>query len=648
MGTFANQFEQKLETQLKAAEKLRDSFAEKLSSKSSLTDTYNNVIAKLREINMQDPRKGEANPKEYIKLASSASLDARQAIAFKGPSEGVAKTILKYLPSLGLDRENSLASALLCVLEDCERSFSSLPDAKLPLEDQLLVILAALKHQPVLNFEEYKTQEVMYQTANTDDEREMQEIQRRYDQVRGRKTQFVRKHLLNYLPEEIKAQPNYRKVLLQVSLQRDAFGTLETLRESASQEALKSTSTNLLDGLAVEEKLDLLKVVTKLGMGLASNYLDLFTIPNDVEWHPTLQEILRKDATAGNSLFGVYAFEGVHHYPFDLGRLELILPRRITNSEAADFLKRSEAASEEPKKARTHSASAIAEAVTTLQEKEVGRFLESFKWGIARNWKAYVNERKREIVFGDSKLKVRDIIFLVAYSLFDSEEKIESIFEMVQKNHPQHSEDVARIYLLANRYYFFDLLGINVSFLFNRAKKSNGSFGTLIEDLGEYQIHSLLHACMSIHIKIGDTVFKDMSIAWPMLIGQCEGKIDTVFNELIQLFDTFDLLLTIVESAIPDLSAWTYTLIDALSQDAPDLPTKSTEDTKQTNFRITTRTMIARSRDLLYHYCLDALYLTAKSEGITPVNVIQALKIPRSKTDKLRILLSNDPNKAKR
>ncbi|MDR0499267.1 MAG: hypothetical protein LBH03_06010 [Holophagales bacterium] len=651
METFSNQFEQKLDTQLKALEQRRESVNTMLASQSGIADIYHNVLVKAREISIFDPRKGEPSPKEFIRVASSAPLEARQAVAFKGPTEGMAKPILKNLPCLGLGREENLASALVCVLEDSERCFTSLSDAKLPVDDQVLVVLAALKNHPILNFEEFKTQEVIYQTANTDDPREMQEIQRRFEQVRGKKTQHIRKHILNSIPVEIKQQPDYRMILLQASLRRDTFGTLEAIRESlSSEEALKSNTANLLDGIAVEEKLNLLEIVANLGMGLATTYLDLFSIPPDPEWHPKLQKIFQRDVTAGHSLFGVYAFEGMQNYPFNLGRIESTLPRRITNSEATEYLKRGEAAASdgEPTKQRTFTSNEVGEAVTMLQEKDVRRFLEALKWGISHNWKACVQDRKKEIIFGDYDLKVRDILFLVAHSLFEEEEKFEEIFNMIEKNHPFLAEDTAKIYTFANRYYFFNVIGLNASFLFNRSKRLNGSIGTLIEEISDYQVHNLLHICMSIYIRVGDILFRDLSIAWPMLIGQCEGKMDAVFHEISQLFDSFDTLLTIIEPVMPNLPAWINTLIDALAQDVPDLPVTITESPKQAHLGVTTNATINRVRDLVNRYSLDALFYRAKMGNATPISVIQTLKVPRSKTDKLRTLLSSDPKKEQR
>jgi hypothetical protein len=646
MLTFNNPFEQKLAAQTKEAEQLRKSFSEKLAAQKSLTDVYTPALARLRELNVSDARKGEVSPKEFIRLAGSAPLEARQAIAFKAPSDGVAKAIMKYMLHLKLGREDNLYSALLCIIEDCEQSFAFLPEARLPEEDQMSVVLAALKNYPTLNYEDFKTQEVMYQTANTEDARGMQEIQRRFEQARGKKMQHVRKHVLNYIPEEIRALPGHRKILLQASLQKDTFGTLEALREAASSEALKSTSKNLLDGITAGERLELLEMAAELGMGLASNYLDLFAIPNEPECIPRLQKILQRDLTAGHSLFGVYALEGVQNYPFELERIEPVLPRRITNSEGLEYLKRADA--DAGKKARTYSGSEVADVVKTLQEKDIRRFMESLKWGIGSGWKTWVQDRKREVIFGDYDLKVRNIIFLVAYSLFEEEEKFENIFNLIQKNHPLLNDDLPKTYLLANRYYFLDMLGLNAGFLFNRSRRASGSFGTLIEEVTDYQARTFMHLGMSIFLRVGDALFRDMPIAWTMLIGQCDGKIDTVFHELVLLFDVFDTLLTIVDPVIPNLSAWVPALLHALSQDAPELPSESAKAPEQTQLRITTRTTIARTRENISRYCLDALYLRVKKTNASPIAIVQTLKMPRSKTDKLMTLLQNDPNKDSR
>ncbi|MCL1893775.1 MAG: hypothetical protein FWG02_06035 [Holophagaceae bacterium] len=645
MTNLSDRFEEKLDTQIRVAEKLRDSIITKLASPGSHLDMYTNLLSKLREINIFDPRKGEANPKEFIRHVNSSPPEARKAIAFKGPRDGVAKSLLKYLPVLGLSPDENLSSALLCIQEDYEQCFQNLPSAKLPTEDYALVIFYALKNHPIFSFEVFKTQEVIYQTANTDDKREMMEIQRRFEQMRSKKSQHIRKHAINRIPDEIRQQLDCRFMLLKTSMQRDTFGTLEALREAITSEEIKTTTSNLLADISIEDKLALIEIVARLGLGLASNYLNLFDIPNEPEWQARLQEILKTDIIAGHSLFGAYALEGIQYYPFDLGRIEIMLPRRITNAEATEYLKRGDAENE---KQRQFTSNEIGEAATMLQERDVKRFVENLKAEVGRHWKSYVSDTKRNIIFGDLELKVRDILFLLTQSLFQEEDKFDNIMKIVEKNHPTLN-DQTKILLFANRCYFLNLLGLNTDFLFTRTHKPTGSFGSLIEDVSDYQARNLLHLGMSIFIRIGNAIFKDAPIAWNMLIGQCEGKIDTAFQEVGQLFDAIDTLLTISEPLIIDLPVWAdTTLLEALLQDVPDLPIVSSAKPIQTQLRVTTRAMIARTRETLGRYCIDALYARAKLAGVTPLNIIQTLKMPRSKTDKLQLQLFNDPKKEKR
>jgi hypothetical protein len=78
------------------------------------------------------------------------------------------------------------------------------------------------------------------------------------------------------------------------------------------------------------------------------------------------------------------------------------------------------------------------------------------------------------------------------------------------------------------------------------------------------------------------------------------------------------------------------------------MPEGIAENPGQTQLRVTTRATITKLRDAVYRYCVDALYFRAKKEGVTTISIIQVLKMARSKTDKLRILIQNDPNKANR
>jgi hypothetical protein len=649
MGAPRNPSEQLLDGHLKEAERLRKDFAAQLAARGGLMDAYTGLLTKLREINIYDPRKGEANPKEFIKLAGLSTMEARQAIAFRGPSDGVARSLMKHLPALGLTKEENLIAALLCILEDQEQCIANLAYAKLPAEDQELVLLAALMNHPILSFEDFKTQEVMYQTATSEDQREMLEIQRRFDQARSKKTQHIRRHAINYIPPEIRQRMDDRKMLIKAGLERDAFGTLEALKEAISQENLKSTTTNLLDGLSAEENLELLEAIAGMGMGLASSYLDIFEIPDDPEYYPRLCEIFKNDIIAGQSLFGAYALEGAHHYPFGLEYIEIVLPRRVSSAEALDYLRRGEIDPTAPPRAYTRAE--IAEAATMLRERDVRRFLENLRDEIARHWNLFVPDQKKNVVFGDLALKVRDVLFLLAHSFFEDEEKFENIISMIHKTHPIYSNSPGKVNTLANRYYFLDLIGFNVESLFTRTRQPSGSFGSLIEELSDYQARNFLHLGMSIYLRVGDILFKDLPIAWNMLIGQCDGKIDAAFNDLIQLFDSFDSLLTIIAPIIKDLPTWLdAALIGALLQDSPGLPmsAKAPKAAAQGQLRITTRAMVAKTMDALNRYCMDALQIRAKQEGTAPINIIQQLKLPRGKMDKLMVLLHKDPKKGKK
>jgi hypothetical protein len=646
MDPVYDQLEHRLKAQLKEAEKLKKALSDRMASEQHLMHAYHMTIARLRDINMRDTRKGESNPKEVAKTISSLPPDTRRALVFKAPGDGMAKSVMRSLASVGLSREETLLAALLCIQEDCEQCFGFLGEANLPAEDEELVVLAAIMHYPVLSFEDFKTQEVLYQTANVEDPREMAEIKRRFEQVRGKKTMHVRKHILNYLPKDVREQPVFLKVLLEAAMERDVYGSLEMMRESASQENLKANSANILKGLSVPDKLDLLEIAAKNGFGLASNYLDLFEIPDEPEWAPRLRGILGKDVTAGHSLFGAFALEGVHHYPFGLERFEVTLPRRITNADALEYLRRNEVEGDKP---RTYTSFEIGEVVTTLQDKDVRRFLENMKYNVSHGWKSLVQDNKREVVFGDYDLKVRDVLFLMVYSLFEEEEKFENIVAMIQKSHPHINDDLPKVCVYANRYYFLDLLGLNMGFMFNRFRKPNGSFSSLIEEVSEYQIHTFIHVSMEIFIRVGSAIFKDVSFAWNMLIGQCEGKIDAVFHEVGGMLDTLDTLLTIADPAMDNLTAYVPTLIDALSQDSPSLPPEDTAaEPKQVQLKVATRATIARIRDCINRYSLDAIYLRVRKTGASSIGIVQTLKMPRSKTDKLMTLLQNDPLKAQR
>jgi hypothetical protein len=650
MANQTQQYEQKLQALMQKAKELRDSFGKRISTEANLSSSYSALLARARE------SRGEPNSKDLIKTITSSNQDARQAFAFRGPHEGMGKAVMRNLSHFGLPPEDTLLSALLCILGDSENSFPFLQEAKLSLDAQFMVVLSALQTHPVLDFEEFKTIEVMYQSANPDNANEAKEAQRRFEQARGRRGQHAKKHLLKFLPAEIKQKADLYKIVMQVTLKRDVFGSLDVMREEPENIPLT--------GLSVEDKLELLKIIASFGLGLASINLDLFNVAPklepideddedyeededeavkiDPELEIALQEIFKKDVTAGSNLIGVYALEGMNNYPFRLSRIEPTLPRRISSADAIEYLKRGDAGYEdEPSEnKKTYSNNEVAETVTQLQDREVQRFLEFLKWEMGRNWKSKIGEKKREILFADNGLKVRNIVFLVAYGLFEAEEIFENIFLFAQKSHPSLAEDMPKMLLLSNRYYFLDILGLNPGLLYNRMQRASGATGTLINEVSDFQIRRLLHIGMSIYIKVGDAAFKNMPIAWNMLLGQCEGKIDQVFQEVGQLLDVMDTLLVILETVAPDLRGWVGKLLDALQENAAELP--GIEELAQPHhpLRITTRTIITTTLETLNNYCVNALNLRAKIEDVTPINIIQVLKIDRSKSDKLRTQLA--------
>jgi hypothetical protein len=362
------------------------------------------------------------------------------------------------------------------------------------MEDQFMASLCALQSHPVLDYEEYKTAELIFQAANPDDPVESKEAQRKFEQIRGRRAQHAKKHLLALVPQEIKQRPSLYCAALHVALKRDAFGSLDILRQDAAGGSLGALSD--------EEKIGLLDTIASFGLGLASNNLDIFGVggKDDHGLDYRLQEIFKKDIVAGGNLLGVYAFEGIENYPFGLKRIEPVLPRKISTAEAQDCLRQGglDPGGGADKQARGPSANDVADMLAQLQEREVNKFLESIKWEIARNWRAKVGERKREILFADASLKVRNILFLIAYGLFDEEQVFENIYLFVQKSHPHWAEDAQKLHLMSNRYYFLDILGLNPGLLYNRVPRRNDTFGTLIQEVSDFQVRKLLHTGMSI------------------------------------------------------------------------------------------------------------------------------------------------------
>ena len=615
-----------LDLALERAEQARLAMGERLAADRALAGSYADLVGRLRELSL-DSRRLEPNPKEFLRGVRSASPEARLALALRGPRDGVARGVAQYLGALELDPEPRLLAALSCAREAPEKTLESLAEALASDEERLLVVLAAVKQQRALDYEELRTIETHYLGLDSSHARSAFEAQRRYEQARVRRSQHVRGHLFGLVPAGLKADPEALTAILAAFLSQDPFGTLDHLRESGAGALLE---------LPCEERLTLLERVAESGMGLASTHLDLFAIPADPALTPRLQQVLLRDMTAGSSLFGVYALEGIHHYPFDLGRIEPVLPRRISSAEALAQLKRSEY---EGVESRGFSASEVADMAAHLQELEVGRFLAGLRSDIARNWRSCIQDRKLEILFADPGLKVRNILFLLGRALFEPEQAFETIYRNVQMSHPMMASDTPRILMLANRYYFLDVLGLNPGLLFSRNQRNGGGARTLIQDAGDYPVRNLLQMGMMIHLRIGDALFRCAPIAWNILLGQCDGQIDGVLQEITSLFEAFDTLLTIATPLVEDPRHWAGHVVAAVVDGVPGLPGDYAPEPSPVVLRLTTLSALDRYRETLQGYAIQALRRSAQAAGVTPVTLIQGLRLPRARTDKLRVWL---------
>jgi len=612
---------------LDGAERARAAMGARLAVDPALAATYGELLVRARELSIFDPRRGEPKPKEYLRVVRSAGPEARLALALRGPREGGARAVMKYLPFLELSTDDRLFAGLSCALEAPDKALEGLAEAQLATDEQrILVVLAALRQQPVLDYEEYRTLETHYQGLDPK-ARDAFEVQRRFEQARARRSQHARGHLLALVPPALKAPPEACAAILDACFTRDPFGTLDHLRQAGAADPFA--------GLDPYQRLGLLDGIAGAGLGLASTHLDLFAIPPDPAWTGRLQQILRRDLTAGSSLFGAYALEGAQHYPFGLGRIELVLPRRIANAAAIVQLQKGDAED----KPRTPTSTEVADMAAHLQDQEVGRFLAGLKSDIAQHWRSCVGDRKREILFGDPGLKLRNVLFLLAQGLFEPEAAFETIFRSVQQSHPMFASNAARIHLLANRFYFLEVLGLNPGLLFSRNVRAGGGARTLIEDAGDYPVRCLLQAGMSVHLRLGDALFRLMPIAWNILLGQCDGRIDVAIQEIANLVDGFDTLLTIACPLLDDPPDWASHLVAAIIEDAPEVSWDCSWEAFPVTLRLTTLKALERFREAVNRYCLQALRRRAQVAGASPLNVIQGLRLPRSKTDKLRSLL---------
>ena len=437
------------------------------------------------------------------------------------------------------------------------------------------------------------------------------------------------------MPPALRQDPAAYFTVLQAMLRRDPYGALECLRDPAEPHPFQV--------LPLERRLDLLDLVAACGLGLASNYLDLFELPEDPSILERLKAIFRADLTAGSSIFGVYALEGIQNYPFGLHKIEPDLPRRISNAEALAFLK-----GDVPDSAfgRVYSPTEIGNAMTLLQEREVERFLERLQADIFLEWKAGFSETKRAVVFGDKDLKIRNVLFLVAHALFADNAVFDQLLGTLGSSHPSTVNNPAQLHLLANRYFFLEILGLNPGLLFNNPLRSAGALKAPIEEVKNFRVLYLLHVAMSIYLQVGDTLFRKVPIAWNILQNQGDGTLDTAMQEVVGFFDACDTLLVLGRPLVPDLRVWLAQILEALAAGAPEVALAPPEAPPVPTLRLVTRDAIGRYRELLNHYSLQVLRANAAGAGQSTINILQNLRLPRTKTDKLFALLEEDRKRA--
>jgi hypothetical protein len=88
-------------------------------------------------------------------------------------------------------------------------------------------------------------------------------------------------------------------------------------------------------------------------------------------------------------------------------------------------------------------------------------------------------------------------------------------------------------------------------------------------------------------------------------------------------------------------------LLDAMVEDAPGLPDPDRDGAPGTPLRLTTRGAMERCRERLNGYCVQALRRCARAGGVSPINVLQGLRLPRARIDRLRSLLDQDSRAAR-
>lgn len=574
----------------------------------------------LRDFAFAAARGRERNPKDLARRLEPLPLEIRETLALRGAEQGCAGAILKHLSLFGLGEQAACEAALLCAAVDPAQALACLEDAPFRETGQRLVVaLAALGRQPRFDFEAFKGLETQYLAAEGD-----AQIQHRYEQACNQRSLQARRHLLAQVPDSLLRRPDCRFALLRASLSADPCGTLDYLGERGQGEPC--------EGLSPEQRLDLLHLVASEGCGFASGHLGLFGVPEGPAWERQLQAVFQEDLIAGSTILGVCALEGAHRYPFGLERIELVLPRRITSVEALRHLKRGEHP-EAP--ARTFSALEVGEAAALMQEREMTRFLEVLKSDLARGWRRRMGPLKQEIVFGDLGLRIRDILFLLAHALFEEEARFERIHRFVQRNHPLRAGQRAHMVLLANRFFFMEVLGLQPGPLFARGRGGKSA----IEGAGDFQIRTFLHLGMSIHLRVGSYLFCNTFIAWSSLLDAFDGDLDAVFQDLSGLLEGVDNLLTLIAPLSGSLEAWVDPLLDALQEEAPEMPDPDRMDSRGAFLNLESRRDLQRHRETLNRYCVQALAWRAGREGVSPGAVLQGLRLPRVRADRLRVVL---------
>lgn len=622
-----------LEKALQAYDRAIARCREALASDPPAKENYNLLVSKLRGMNTSDPVRVKTLPKELTKFLNPVPYEMKRLLAVGGATEGLARLVIAHLALFGLQKDHAFEAMLVCAKEEPEGTMGSLAESSLSAEQLLPVLRLAFAQQPVLDFEEYKKNEILEVPSDFQGVTN-QGGTRRSAQSRGLRQQHLRKHLLGLLPKRLRDEASVCGLAISMLLDRDPFGTLEFLRKEQQPDPLGS--------IPLAGRMAMLERVAARGLGLASNYLDLFGVPEDPEHHPFLQGVFCSDLIAGSSIYGAYALEGAQHYPFGLGKVEPVLPRRITSADAQAYLGREEPESVLPK---TFRPAEVDNALALLQEQQVLRFLETLKADLRRHWQGHYPEKKLETIFGDPELKIRNILYLVAHGTFKDSEYFERVFALVVEQFPLAARDPLQAFRLANRYFFLDLLGLNPSLLFAAPQKGLTK-KSLIEEVRDYQIRAFLHAGMSIHLRLGDQFFRTMPIAWNMLVNQYEGP-GQVMQELTFLLEAFDTLLTLAEPAVQDLGGWLGPLVDALIQGAPEMPGLQAAGPPKAALRITTKDTVERYRDLLNSYCLQMLQSNVKRQGQSTSTVIQSLRLPRNRTDKLFALLEGEREKVK-